>query len=97
MGTVQANYMAGQICAVIVNVLQAVFKGKGQRPKNISPMDFIPDWGGSGEGKRKSAPAKAQTTEEMKEFITQFAQSQSKKKKKKGPHELRRISSKPTD
>jgi hypothetical protein len=97
MGAVQANYMAAQICAVIVNILQAVFKGKGQHPKTISPLDFIPDWGGGDDShdSKKSTPSKAETVDEMKEFFQQFTRAQSKKKKKKGINEHRRISSKP--
>ena len=75
--------MAGMICAVIVNILQSVFRGKGQRPKPMSPLDFMPEWGMDNVDKKPEAPAKAQTIEEMKAVFKQLVKMSHPKKRKR--------------
>jgi hypothetical protein len=75
--------MAGMICAVIVNILQAVFHGKGQKPKPMSPLDFMPEWGKNDVISTPDAPAKAQTVDEMAAVLKQLAATSRPRKRKR--------------
>ncbi len=88
MGHYQDNYMAAMICAVVINVVQSIFRDKkSSKPKTFTPADFMPEWG-LAEGSGKTAkPAKAQTIDEMKAVFQQLAnQAKPRSKRRKPPN-----------
>jgi len=81
MGNVETTFMAAQICAVVVNVVSALFRGKNERHRTISPMDFVPQWAGEeskARPKRKTTEktsAREQTVEQQKSIIMSLAKA----------------------
>ena len=78
--------MTAQICAVVVNVVSALFRGKNERHKTISPMDFIPQWIGEEIDERpvsKKLSAQDQTVEQQKSVILSLAKALGAKVKRR--------------
>lgn len=77
MGTIETTFMSATLCAILINSLQAIFGGKSSSSKNVSPTDFIPQWGKIDELKKE------QSVEDMKRMLQQIALTSKKNVKTK--------------
>ena len=81
--------MAAQICAVVVNVVSALFKGKNDRRRVINPMDFVPQWAGEELDEApvsKKSPIQEQTVDQQKAVILSLAKAFGAKIKRREDH-----------
>ncbi len=77
IGTWRDDFRIAVFEALVLNIAQKVHSDpKKGVPKDVSPMDFMPDW----LGERKQ---KGQSVEEMKQILMSFAESQNKKVNKR--------------
>lgn len=56
----------------MLNIVQRLYAKKGSTPKDVDPIDFMPDW----LGERKP---KTQSWQEMKQVLMRLAEEQNKK------------------
>jgi hypothetical protein len=66
--------MMASVCAVIVNVLSAMFQSKHSHFRAIPPSEFVPKWGeGEDSEELEGFSGKAQTVEEQKALLILLA------------------------
>lgn len=68
IGTFRYDLGWAQICATIVNTIQGVVSKKGSKPKQVTPDEFIPDWGDLKDTEM------VQSVDEMKSILLGLAQ-----------------------
>lgn len=66
------EFRFARLQALVLNIVQRLYAKKGSTPKDIDPIDFMPDW----LGERKP---KTQSWQEMKETLMRLAEDQNKK------------------
>ena len=83
MGNVEPTFMAANICAIVVNSIASIFRGKNSKVKTISPSEFIPNWAAYVDSDKSGVerPKSAETIDEMKALFQQIAAANPKKRK----------------
>ena len=72
------EYMLGTVCAVLVNTVASIFSKKGSKSVQLTPADFMPQWGVfADEIHSKEAPK--QSVDEMKQLLLSMASIQNTK------------------
>ena len=77
IGTWREDFRVAQLLSMMLNIVNNIYAQKGHTPKNLTPLDFMPDWSGDG---RYQEPKK-QSVEEMKQVMLALASTQNKKVK----------------
>ena len=78
IGSWREDFRFAQLMSLLVNIVTRIFAPKGHTPKNVSPIDFMPQWGDFAEYKIEPPQ---QSVEEMKQILLSIASSQNKKAK----------------
>jgi len=77
IGEWREDFRFAQLMSLLVNIVSRIFAKKGQTIKDVSPMDFMPDWVGVATNENVSAQ-KVQSVEEMKSILLGIAKVQNK-------------------
>jgi len=78
IGSWREDFRFAQLMSLLVNIVTRIFAPKGHTPKNVSPLDFMPQWGDFADFKIEKPQ---QSVEEMKQILLSIASSQNKKVK----------------
>ena len=72
IGEWRADYRIAMLCSLVMNIAQSVWGGKGKLAP-VSPLDFMPNWGGERTSVPKPPEPKRQSVEEMKKILQEIA------------------------
>lgn len=73
IGSWRDDYRMAVLDALIVNIVSRLYSKKGRSSKEVTPMDFMPNWSGEKKEVRK------QSMEEMKQALLSFAKTVNKR------------------
>ena len=83
IGTWREDYRLAVLDALIVNIVSKLYAKKGHTPKEVVPMDFMPNWTGEKRIERK------QSVSDMKSVLMAIASAAKKKEQQDKIDELR--------
>lgn len=73
IGSWRDDYRFAAFESLILNIVTTLYPAKGRTPKQVEPLDFMPNWDGS------KRPVKKQSVEEMKSALLGIAEAVNKK------------------
>jgi len=66
----RADYRNGILASLVANLASQIYKKKGEKPKEFSPKDFMPDYE---DGDKTTKESKSQSVEEQKRILMGLA------------------------
>jgi len=73
IGSWREDYRMSVLASLIVNIVSKLYAKKGHTPKEVTPMDFMPNWTGEKRIERKQSVA------DMKQVLYAIASAANKK------------------
>ena len=71
IGKWRDDFRTARFMSFVSNIVSALFPPKGGKPKEVLPLDFMPDWTGD-----KEIEVKKQSPEEIKQIFMGIASQQ---------------------
>jgi hypothetical protein len=78
IGTWREDFRMASLASLIENIVQHLYAKKGTKPKAVTPLDHMPNWG---DDSRMQKETVKMSVEDMKKVFLSIASTQNKKVK----------------